>query len=114
VSKQDDTKNEHVNQLKNETGKLTWKELERHFARGVVIKVAIELDLVTIAAAFAEDNKTLVEAWLASGQIARANEDDARRWNAVTKTGKNKNNDNLAFWAIVCAPWVLIQEITQQ
>jgi len=116
VSNQDDTKNEHINQLKNETGKLTWKELERHFARGVVIKVAIELDLVTIAAAFAEDNKAQVEDWLASGEITRANEDDARRWNAATNTGKNndKNNDNLAFWAIVSAPWVLIQEITQQ
>lgn len=32
--------------LNAETGKLVWNELERHFARGVVIKVAGDLDLL--------------------------------------------------------------------
>jgi len=109
---QDDTENEHLNQLNNETGKLTWKELERHFARGAVIKVAIELDLVNIAAHFAEDNKTQVELWLASGQILRANEDDARRWTAANSEATK--DEPPVFWAIVVAPWVLVQEITEQ
>ncbi|NOX43638.1 MAG: DUF2288 domain-containing protein [Gammaproteobacteria bacterium] len=101
---EDNIQNEHIDQLNNETGKLNWKELERHFARGAVIKVAIEIDLVNAAAMFAEDNKVLVESWLASGQVVRANEDDARRW------GKNQQ----VFWAIVTAPWVLVQEIVEQ
>lgn len=67
----DNTENEHhehhiaqlIDPLNNETGKLSWKELERHFARGAVIKVAVALDLVNVASTFAQDNKAQVESW---------------------------------------------------
>ncbi|HHS89601.1 MAG TPA: DUF2288 family protein, partial [Rhodobacteraceae bacterium] len=49
--------------LNFETGRVTWDELARHFARGVVIRVDAELDLVNVAAAFAEDNKARVAEW---------------------------------------------------
>ncbi len=110
----DDTKNEHINQLNNETGKLTWKELEPHFARGAVIKVAIELDLVNIATTFIQDNKAQVEAWLATGQVTRANEEDARRWELAATLSTSTNKDQQTFWAIVTAPWILVQEIVEQ
>ena len=87
--------------LNAETGKLPWSELERHFARGVVIKVAGELDLVEVAVAMSHDDKTTVEAWLTQGLIARAEVDDAVAWHAQQSQ----------FWAVVAAPWVLIQEV---
>ncbi len=37
--------------LNGQTGQLAWPELERHFARGVVIKVDSDLDLVKVASA---------------------------------------------------------------
>ncbi len=86
--------------LNAETGKLAWKELEHHFARGVVIKVAGDLDLVDVALAVARDDKAAVEAWLVQGRIARATADDAQAWHV----GQSQ------FWAVVAAPWVLIQE----
>lgn len=98
------TENEHIDQLNNEMGKLSWKELERHFARGAVIKVASGLNLGNVAATFAEDDKAQVESWLASAQVVRANEKDAQRWEASQQL----------FWAIVTAPWVLVQEIVEQ
>jgi len=58
-------------QLNAETGKLAWKELERHFARGVVIRVAADLDLVEVATAFVRDDKPAVERWLTEGRVAR-------------------------------------------
>ncbi len=88
--------------LNAETGKLVWKELERHFARGVVIKVAAELDLVETAAAMSRDDKTQVEAWLRQGGIARASTEDALAWHA----------QQCVFWAVVAAPWVLVQEVS--
>jgi len=100
----DDTKNEHLEQLNSETGKLHWKELERHFARGSVIKVSSELDIIEVATIFGKDDKEQVQSWLTSGQVVRADEEDARRW--------NKNQQ--VFWAIVIAPWVLVQEIIEQ
>lgn len=87
--------------LNAETGKLAWPELERHFARGVVLKVAGDLDLVEVALAMARDDQAAVAAWLGRGQIARASAQDALQWHAQQSQ----------FWAVVAAPWVLIQEV---
>ena len=86
--------------LNGETGKLGWKELERHFARGAVIKVARGLDLVDVATRIAHDDKDAVERWMTEGQIARASIEDAQGW----------HERQAEFWAVVTAPWVLVQE----
>ncbi len=86
--------------LNSETGRIAWKELERHFARGAVVKVARGLDLVDVALKMAGDDQAAVGKWLAEGQVARASTEDARDWNARQPT----------FWAVVAAPWVLVQE----
>jgi hypothetical protein len=87
--------------LNAETGRLGWAELQRHFARGAVIKVTAGMDLVEVAMAIAEDNREAVAIWMEAGRIARAGTDDAIAW-----------NDRAAqFWAVVAAPWVLVQEI---
>ena len=90
--------------LNLETAQLGWPELERHFARGVVIKVAPGLDLVDAALSVAENNAATVEAWLADSRIARAELADAEAWHACQPM----------FWAVVVAPWVLVQEVPKQ
>lgn len=90
-------------QLNRETGRIAWDELQRHFARGVVIKVEPELDLVDTALKFVKDDKPAIEAWLNNGSIARASDADAQIW----ATG------SAVFWAVVVAPWVLIQELNE-
>jgi hypothetical protein len=87
--------------LNGQTGKLAWPELERHFARGMVVRVDNDLDLVEVAAAVVEDNKEAVNAWMASSQVMHADERDAKDWTLRQPQ----------FWAVVAAPWVLIQEI---
>jgi hypothetical protein len=86
--------------LNLETAQLGWPELERHFARGVVIKVAPGMDLVDAALQVAENNTATVDAWLTEGRIARAEMSDAEDWHARQPV----------FWAVVVAPWVLVQE----
>ena len=86
--------------LNAETGRMDWQALVRHFARGVVIKVAAGMDLVEVAAALAGDDRTVVEQWLSTGRIARAVDADAQAWHDRQAT----------FWAVVVAPWVLVQE----
>jgi hypothetical protein len=88
-------------QLNGETGKLAWKELERHFARGVVIKVQRGLDLVEVAARIVQDDRASVERWMNEGGIARASTEDAADW----------SERQPVFWAVVTAPWVLVQEV---
>ena len=86
--------------LKLETGRVSWLELQRHFARGVVVIVAPGADLVEVAAGIAEDDRQAVQGWLETGQLVRAEDRHARRW----------AEDDTAFWAVVVAPWVLVQE----
>lgn len=86
--------------LNAETGKLSWEELQRHFARGVVVVVGGELDLIDVAVKMALDDSAAFEAWLCAGTVQRAGAEHAERW----------RRDAPQMWAVVVAPWVLVQE----
>ena len=86
-----------------ETGKLTWPELQRYFARGVIIIVSKGEDLVKVATAISRDDKNEIKGLIDSGQIVRATDEHAKNW---------QSTDPL-FWAVVVAPWVVVQEITE-
>ena len=88
--------------LHQDTARVYWQELETHFARGVVIRVAGELDLVEVATCFANDDKAAVDEWIGSGQIGRLS----------TKTAKDWSGGNPELWGVVVAPWVVVQERT--
>jgi len=87
--------------LNIESGKLSWEELQVHFARGAVVVIHSELDLIDISTKFVNDDKPAIEVWMNTNKIARATDDNAKQWL------KNKTD----FWAVVVPPWVLVQEI---
>lgn len=87
--------------LNAETAKVRWQELEPHFARGAVIVVDPALDLVQVAQCVVADDKQAVAAWLESGQLRRAETEQAEDWRARDPQ----------LWAVVTAPWVLVQEV---
>jgi hypothetical protein len=88
--------------LNAQTGRIGWEELQRPFARGQLLLAAPDLDLIDVAARLVEDNHTAVADWTASGRLLRPGLDQARDW----------QNRQARFWAVVVAPWVLVQEIT--
>lgn len=88
-------------QLEKESGSISWSELVRHFARGVVIRVDAEIDLIDVAVCFANDDTARLQTWLTDNSVARASDDDARDW---TRTEPE-------FRCVVAAPWVLVQEL---
>ncbi len=88
------------NEMHQQTARILWPELQRHYARGVIIIVAAELDLIDVATVMAQNNLQQVETWLQDGMLRRAQDDDARRWQEHTTE----------FWSCVVAPWVLVQE----
>ncbi len=90
--------------LNGETAKLEWHELEKHFAKGSVIKISPELDLIEVAMRIIEDDKPVVADWMDKGQVAHPTMDDAQDW--VDRSP--------LFWAVVTAPWVLIQEVKEE
>lgn len=86
--------------LNAETGVLTWEELTPHFARGVVLRVSNDVDLIDVAEKIILDDKASIEALMNSGDVRRATDNDARDW--VKRDPE--------FWCVVSAPWVLAQE----
>ena len=88
--------------LNQETGVIAWSELVRHFARGVVIHVSGQIDLIEAAVCIIEDNTSRMQAWADDGSVRRASDDDARDW----------TRREPEFWCVVTAPWVLVQEKT--
>lgn len=86
--------------LLGETAPISWQELQPFFARGALLWVAGTQDLVEVALAVAEDDRTKVASWLADG--------------VLRKVEVGQAEDLLArdpqLWAVVVAPWVLVQE----
>ena len=87
-------------ELNLETARVYWQELETHFARGVVIRVDSDLDLVEVATCFANDDKPAVEAWIDAGKVQHLEMRVAKDW----------SSRDPALWAVVVAPWVVVQE----
>lgn len=87
-------------QLLGETAAIRWQELQPFFARGALLWVAGEMDLVDVAMAVASDKGEQVAAWLAAGSISKVETDRA----------EDLLNRDPQLWAVVVAPWVLIQE----
>ncbi|MFV3305498.1 DUF2288 domain-containing protein [Pseudomonas sp. NY15181] len=86
--------------LLGETAKISWQELAPFFARGNLLKVGAGVDLVEVAVGVAEDDKAKVAAWLASGELSKVDVIQAEDFLARDPE----------LWAVVIAPWVLVQE----
>lgn len=83
-----------------ETAKIGWPELERFFARGMLLRVARDLDLVTVAAAIADNDTEQVTQWLSMGLVERMQSETAADFAARDPE----------LWAVVVSPWVCVQE----
>jgi len=88
-------------QLNEQTARIAWTDLQIHFARGVVIRVARELDLVEVAAQIAEDSSQQVAEWNISGRLAIVTDQQAQQW----------LEQQAELWAVVVKPLVLVQVI---
>lgn len=86
--------------LLGETAKISWTELERFFARGMLLRVARDLDLVSVAVAIAADDTQQVVQWLSAGLVERVQSETAADFAARDPE----------LWAVVVSPWVCVQE----
>lgn len=86
--------------LLGETAPITWQELQPFFARGALLLVEGSQDLIEVAQAVAQNDQAKVAAWLADGQLRKV--DDSRAEDLLARDPQ--------LWAVVVAPWVLVQE----
>ncbi|GMR15797.1 MAG: DUF2288 family protein [Gammaproteobacteria bacterium] len=90
--------------LHGETSKLPWFDLEKHFARGVVFKVAKGTDILDVAIVMSRDDKDALQQMIDDKKVLGAEIEDAKNW----------HESSASFWTVVIAPWVLVQEIEQK
>lgn len=86
--------------LNLETSRIHWHDLQTYFARGQVVRVAPELDLLEVATELTADNKTRFEHWMADSKVGEIPPALAQSW----------YDNNAELWAVVIAPWVLVQD----
>ena len=88
--------------LNLETARIAWQELQPHFARGAAVFVDPSLDLLTVAQWVADDNSAEIGKLMQQQQFGVVSEQQAREFL------RNKQE----MWALVIAPWVLVQPIS--
>ena len=86
--------------LLGETAPIRWQELQPFFARGALLWVEGSQDLVAVAQAVAENDQARVAQWMNQGLLCKL--EDSRAEDLLSRDPQ--------LWAVVVAPWVLVQE----
>ncbi len=92
-----------VESFKRDLAEVNWRELKIHLKRDAIIVVSVELDLIDVGVAVADDDKTLVETWVTSNQLNKPTEKQLESW--------EQEPDN-RFQMLIVQPFILIQDIS--
>lgn len=87
--------------LNLETARIAWHELQPHFARGALVAVTGKVDLTEVAQRMAQDDAAYIAELMQKQQLFTPDAATATRW----------YQSNHEMWAVVVAPWVLVQEV---
>lgn len=96
----DTLENDLKTTINQQTATINWCELERFFAAGKAVFVAQHLDLIDVAEQLINDNVQQFEIWRQAHAVQAVSDEQARSWHET----------NQQVWAVVIAPWVLVQE----
>jgi hypothetical protein len=86
--------------LNLETAEITWTELQRFFAQGVLYAVDASVDLIDVAYAIGVDDAARVKAWMDAGAFTAVTDAQAADW----------HRRNAVLWSVVVKPWILVQD----
>ncbi len=86
--------------LNHDTARILWAELREAQQQELVVKVSTDLDLIDVACQFTLDKRAQVQAWMEQGQVEKVDAEQAESW----------TQEQRELWAVVVAPWVLVQE----
>ncbi len=88
-----------TDKLNLETAKISWKELELFFAKGNLLIVEKNQDLITVAKQIASNEASKIENLIIKQEISFA----------TASWVKQYCLDNPELWAVVVAPYVVAQ-----
>ena len=87
--------------FEKEVAEISFQELQKFFAKGMLIKVDSQLDLVEVALQIHADNTAQVRQWMDNKGIERAHDNHAQTW----------IENRSMLMAVTVAPWILVQDI---
>ncbi len=91
---------ELTQKLNRETARIPWSELQRFFAQGKTLRVDSSLDLIQVARAVVDDDAAKIKQLMQDDLLGQVDDQQAVAWLEA----------EASVWAIVSAPWVLVQE----
>jgi hypothetical protein len=97
-----DSENPVRSKLRGEVMAVTWDHLIPQFARGGLLLIEPQHDLLEVAEAIASDDRARVEGWLSAGALRKLTDDDARAFSS---------QPGLRFQCVIVQPWVLAQQL---
>ena len=83
-----------------QTARIHWHDLQTYYAQGSVVSIAPQLNLVDVAVQLGMDNAARFQQWIDAGEVAPVSDQQALAWYEA----------NEELWAVVAAPWVLVQQ----
>ncbi|MCF6300585.1 MAG: DUF2288 domain-containing protein [Proteobacteria bacterium] len=87
------------NLFQQEMAEISYLELQKFFAKGVLLIVHKDVDMVETAMAIHQDNAKIIQQMMSDQTLIRAHDDHASLW----------YRKKSSLMALTVAPWVLVQ-----
>lgn len=87
--------------LKQECAPIAYKEIEQFFARGMLVLVTEDLDIIDVALVIQDDDTQQINEWISQEKVIRVHDDYALKW----------SKKETKLMAVTAVPWLLVQEI---
>jgi len=91
-------------ELLQECAPIAYKEIETFFARGMLVLVAQDTDIIDVALIIQADDGKQLEKLIDNNKVTRVHDEHAKKW--------SKKNPELL--AVTVVPWLLVQELNHK
>ena len=96
--------NNTQSELVSATAKIRFMELQRFFAQGKLLLVNPTIDLVEVATMIVNDQSVEINSLIETQKLSIPDDQVAKQW----------VSDDAVLWCVVVAPFVLVQELTDE
>ena len=88
-------------ELQHECAPILYAEIERFFAKGMLVLVAKNIDIIDVALIVQADDSKQLEELIKQQKVIRVHDEHAIKW----------SKENTELLALTAVPWLLVQEM---
>lgn len=98
---QQETVKKSRQELQQECAAISYSEIERFFAKGMLVLVANDANIIDVALQVQADDTKALELLISQKKVIRVHDEHAIKW----------SQENSQLLAVTAVPWLLVQEI---